>query len=81
MTSDYFSGFFEFDRLRFRSLVCVIRTLKAHFTRHGTLEQLVTDNGSQFTSRDFLRFAKGWDFEHLTSSHITVRVTVKKRAQ
>lgn len=28
----------------------------------------MTDNGSQFASRDFLRFAKEWDFEHLTSS-------------
>ena len=28
----------------------------------------MTDNGSQFTSREFLVFAKEWDFEHLTSS-------------
>ena len=46
----------------------VIRKLKAHFARHGIPEQLVTDNGSQFTSRDFLKFSRDWDFEHLTSS-------------
>jgi len=28
----------------------------------------VTDNSSQFSSYDFLKFAKDWDFEHLTSS-------------
>ena len=28
----------------------------------------MTDNGAQFKSLDFLRFAKEWDFEHLTSS-------------
>ena len=49
--------------------MCVIRKLKAHFARHGIIpEQLVTDNGSQFTSRDFLKFPRDWDFEHLTSS-------------
>ncbi|XP_020625154.1 uncharacterized protein K02A2.6-like [Orbicella faveolata] len=68
VTSDYYSDFFELDHLRSPSLVCVIRKLKAHFAHHGIPEQLVTDNGSQFTSRDFLKFAKDRDFEHLTSS-------------
>ena len=68
VTSDYYSDFFELDHLRFPSSVCVIKTLKAHFARHGIPEQLVTDNGSQFTSRDFLKFSRDWDFEHLTSS-------------
>ena len=68
VTSDYYSDLFELDHLRSPSSVCVIRKLKAHFARHGIPEQLVTDNGSQFTSRDFLKFAKDWDFEHLTSS-------------
>lgn len=36
--------------------------------RQGIPEQLVTVNGLQFTSRDFLRFTEEWDFEHLTSS-------------
>ena len=62
MTSGYYSDFFELDHLRSPSSVCVNRKLKAHFARHGIPEQLVTDNGSQFTSCDFL------DFEHLTIS-------------
>ena len=66
--SDYYSDFLELEHLRSPSSVCVIRKLKAHFTRHGIPEQLVTNNGSQFTSRDFLRFAKDWNFEYLTSS-------------
>jgi len=68
VTSDYYSDFFQLDHLRSPSSVCVIRKLKAHFARHGIPEQLVTDNGSQFTSRVFLKLAKDWDFEHLTSS-------------
>ena len=42
--------------------------MKAHFSRHGIPEQLVTDNGSQFVPRDFVKFAKEWDFEHFTNS-------------
>lgn len=46
----------------------VIRKLKADFACHCIPEQLVTVNGLQFTSRDFLRFTEEWDFEHLTGS-------------
>ena len=68
MTVDYFSDFFELDHLRSTSSVYVINKLKGHFARHGIPEQLVTDNGSQFVSRDFLKFSKEWDFEHRTRS-------------
>ena len=49
-TSDYFSNFFELDHLRSTMLVSTIRKLKAHFARHSMPEQLVTDNGPQFSS-------------------------------
>ena len=68
MTVDYFSNFLELDHLRSTSSVYVIKKLKGHFARHGIPEQLVTDNGPQFVSRDFLKFSKEWDFEHRTSS-------------
>ena len=68
VSSDYYSDFFELDHLRSPSSVCVIRKLKAHLARHGIPEQLVTDNGSQITSRDFLKFSRDWHFQHLTSS-------------
>ena len=48
--------------------MCVIRKLRAHFARHGIPEQLVTDKGAHFTSRDFLKFSRDWDFQHLTRS-------------
>ena len=66
--SDYFSDFLELDHLRSTLSMHVIRKLKAHFARHGIPEQLVTDNGPQFVSRDFLKFSKEWDFDHRTSS-------------
>ena len=68
VTSDYYSDFFELDHLRSPSSVCAIRKLMAHFARHGIPEQLVTDNGSQFMSQDFLKFLRDLDIKHLTSS-------------
>ena len=54
--------------MRSTSAVFMIKKLKAHFARHGIPEQLVTESGSQFVSRDFMTFAREWDFEHCTSS-------------
>jgi len=68
VTSDYCSDFFELDHLRSTSSVYVIKKFKAHFARHGMPEQLVSDNGSQFVSREFMKFSKERDFEHRTSS-------------
>ena len=68
MTSDYLSDFFELDNLRSTTSVSVIRKLKTHFARHGIPEQLVTDNGPQFSLSDFLKFSSEWDFDHCTSS-------------
>ena len=57
VTSDYFSDFFELDHLRSTTSVSVIRKLKAHFARHDIPEQLVRDNGPQFSYSDFLKFS------------------------
>ena len=68
MTSDYFSDFFELDHLRSTTSVSVIRKLKAHFAKRGIPEQLVTDNGPQLYSSDFLKLSNERDFDHCTSS-------------
>ena len=41
---------------------------EVQFARHGIPEVLVTDNGTQFSSSEFVTFAKTWGFEHNTSS-------------
>jgi hypothetical protein len=46
----------------------IIRKLSVHFSRHGIPETLMSDNGPQFASDDFARFAAAWDFKHITSS-------------
>ena len=42
----------------------IIKTIKSHFALHGIPEQLISDNGPQYTSDEFKLFAREWDFEH-----------------
>ena len=46
----------------------VISKLKQHFPRHGLPNTVVSDNGPQFDSDEFHRFACEWEFDHVTSS-------------
>ena len=68
VTIDYESNFWERDRLPNTRAVTTILKLKSHFPRYGIPDQVVSDNGPQFSSKEFADFAKTWDFEHLTSS-------------
>ena len=45
-----------------------IRALKEHFGRHGILCKLITDCGSQYTSKEFENFAQSYNFEHVLVS-------------
>ncbi|XP_063962569.1 uncharacterized protein K02A2.6-like [Lytechinus pictus] len=68
ITVDYFSGYWEVDYLEKTLATNVISKLKGQFARFGIPDQLVTDNGPQFTADEFKRFARKWQFEHTTSS-------------
>ena len=68
VTIDYYSNFWEVDRLPDTKASTAILKLKSHFARYGIPDQVVSNNGPQFTSKEFATFAKTWDFEHLTSS-------------
>ena len=46
----------------------VITRCKQIFSVHGIPDKLVSDNGPQFSSRDFAQFSKEYGFEHHTSS-------------
>ena len=46
----------------------MVLKLKSHFTRYGCPDQVISDNGPQFTSNTFQKFACMREFEHLTSS-------------
>ena len=68
MTADYFSNFFEVDRLNDKKGPEVIRHIKAHMARYGISEVLRTDNGPPFNSSEFRRFCKEYEIKHVTSS-------------
>ncbi|XP_026054529.1 uncharacterized protein K02A2.6-like [Carassius auratus] len=68
IATDYYSRFFELERLHSTTSSAVIRKLKAIFARHGIPEKIISDNGPQFSSHDFKNFAIHWDFMHVTSS-------------
>ena len=70
VTVDYYSSFFEVDKLRSKTAEEVVKKLKAHLARHGILDQLVSDNGRPFSSAKFQEFANLYGFEHVTSSPI-----------
>ena len=65
---DYFSGFIEVERLHSTTTAAVSKALKALFARYGVPDVVVTDNGPQFASAEFVSFAARWGFQHVTSS-------------
>ena len=68
VTVDYYSNFYELDKLPDTKSSTVIRKTKQPFARYGITEELVSDNGPQYISTEFATFSKVWDFEHLTIS-------------
>ena len=68
ITVDYYSNFFEVDRLADKQAPEVIRHLKNHFARQGLPDVVMSDNGSPFQSAEFKAFAVAWEFNHITSS-------------
>ncbi|KAK7105231.1 hypothetical protein V1264_016637 [Littorina saxatilis] len=68
VTVDYFSNFWEIDRLENTTSTTIIKKLKSHFARYGSPCVLISDNGPQFTSENFKKFSSDFDFEHRTSS-------------
>ena len=65
---DYYSNFIEVDVLPDTLSTTIIYLLKRQFARHGIPDKLRTDNGPQFSSAAFQKFAYDWHFQHSTSS-------------
>ena len=67
---DYYSSFFEVDKLSSKAAEEVVKKLKAHLAQHGIPDQLVSDNGQPFSSAKFQEFTNLYGFKHVTSSPI-----------
>ena len=65
---DYFSNFWEMEKLERNTTTEVVRVLKKNFSRYGIPNIMISDNASTFTSVEFKYFTKLWDIEHRTIS-------------
>ena len=65
---DDYSEFFKISKLSDLKSVTVITHCKSQFARHGIPDISMSDNGTQFDSREFRQFADEYGFELKTSS-------------
>ena len=65
---DYLSRYLEVEAMSSTTTQHVVKTLRHLFATHGNPEELVSDNGPQFASEEFAKFAEQCDFAHRTSS-------------
>jgi hypothetical protein len=68
ITVDYYSNFFEVDKLQTATSKEVIHKLKIHFSRNGIPVTVMSDGGPAFKSAEFKSFAREWSFAHVISS-------------
>ena len=68
LAADYFSRFPEVIKLTSTTSASIISALKSIFSRYGIPEEVVSDNGPQYSSHEFRDFAKEYNFNHTTSS-------------
>jgi transposase InsO family protein len=68
ITVDYFSDYFEIDRLYSTTSHSVISSLEPHLARNGTVDILMSDNGPNLVSNEFAEFCSRWEIEHVTMS-------------
>ena len=66
--TDQYSRFPVIRRLTSTTSSAVINHLKSIFAEHGIPTQLLTDNGSQYSSAEFKHFMNVYGVEHITSS-------------
>ena len=74
--TDFDSKYFEIELLRQSTATCVINNLKKIFARFGIPDEIVSDNGSQYSNtrnlfdstHGFKQFAEDFGFRHTTSS-------------
>jgi len=65
---DYYSNFFEVDRMYSTTSEVVIKKLKAHIARYRVPDEIVSDNGPQFAAEEFRVFAQSYGFKHTRTS-------------
>ena len=65
---DYYSLWPEVYLLTRPTSENLIEAIKDSFSRNGIVDELISDNGPQYSSYKFRKFAREWQFDHSTSS-------------
>lgn len=65
---DAYSRYFEIAKLEDTKSSTVILHLKSVFARHGVPKEVKSDNGPQYSAREFQKFSQEWGFTHVTTS-------------
>ena len=68
VTVDHYTDFFEIDSLQNTDASTVIRAMKKNFARFGIPHECLSDNGPQFDSHEYTKFAKDYGFTAIKSS-------------
>ncbi|XP_064641347.1 uncharacterized protein K02A2.6-like [Lineus longissimus] len=65
---DSYSGWFEINSMQDTCTKNLIQKLKVHFSRFGIPDLVISDEGPQYQSHEFAKFAETWGFKRTTSS-------------
>ena len=65
---DYYSKYIDVEEISQETTTAVVDALKRVFSGHGIPSILRSDNGPQFTSREFKQFCESYGIQHETSS-------------
>ena len=65
---DYYSRYIEIAKLNDTTSATVITHMKSIFARFGIPQSVISDNGPQYSSREFATFAHEYGFTHIPSS-------------
>ena len=68
IVADYTSKFFDLSQLDDTNASTVVMHNKRIFSKSGIPKEVISDNGPQFISHEYSKFAQDWDFDHITSS-------------
>ena len=65
---DYYSRYIEIRMLENTTSTTMIHHIKSIFSRHGIPSMIISDNGPQYTAKEFQKFTKEWRIRHVTAS-------------
>uniref|UniRef100_A0A8C7WXQ6 Gypsy retrotransposon integrase-like protein 1 n=1 Tax=Oryzias sinensis TaxID=183150 RepID=A0A8C7WXQ6_9TELE len=68
LTVDRYSKFPMVDEMHTTSSHAVAQKIQAYVSLFGRPDEILTDNGTQYTGEAFKRFTKEWGVKHITSS-------------